>query len=184
MTSSANVLVGTATVDWYPITAETKTPDPAIVYGTKESLGWTSDGVTMTVATEAADIKVEEVIGTLKRVVTDQTLEVTLNMAEGTLDNLNVAIPRTKEDPAGTLTLGVPDNDTFPYLMGKLVLTGEAPSGKTRTVTLYKVSATGSVGIPYKKGEISVIPVTFSAMKDGIPANTATYDKFGEIKDS
>jgi hypothetical protein len=122
-------------------------------------------------------------VGTIKRVVTDQGITVTLNLAEGTMANLGIVIPRSLESPAKTLTLGKDYSATFPYLMGKLVLVGKNPDGNDRTVTLHKVTSTGDIGIPYKKGEISVVPVTFSVMKDGIPANTATYNTFGTIED-
>jgi len=183
--SSANILVGVAAVSWFPITAETGVGPPvAIQYGAEVALGWTSDGAVLTVSTDIADIVVENLDGPIKRVVTIQGVSVTLNMAEGTLVNLGVAIPKSAIDPAGTLTLGVPDTAAFPYEMGKVVLIGKGPSAVTRTVTLFKVTPTGEVGIPYKKGEISVVPVTFQALKDGIPANTATYDKFGTIVDA
>ncbi|MFA5558622.1 MAG: hypothetical protein WDA59_04070 [Methanofastidiosum sp.] len=141
MASSANVLVGVASVSF----------DSA-------PLGWTTDGVTLTINTEVADIKVEEVIGTIKRVVTDQSIEVTLNMAEGTLDNLAKAIPNSSLS-SSTITLG-----GGTYQSGALVLIGKNPAGFNRTITLTKVTPIGSIGIPYKKGEISVIPVTFSAL--------------------
>jgi flagellar capping protein FliD len=141
--SSANVLVGVAAVSF-----------------NDNDLGWCEDGVTMTISTDVADIKVEEIIGTLKRVVTDQGITVTLNMAEGTIANLANAIPQSSLNETGdTLTLGGGD-----YQSGKLVLVGKNPAGFDRTITLTKVNPTGDVGIPYKKGEISVVPVTFSAL--------------------
>jgi hypothetical protein len=139
--SSANVLVGVA----------------AVSFGGTD-LGWCEDGVTMTISTDVADIKVEEIIGTLKRVVTDQNITVTLNMAEGTIANLSNAIPQSTL-ASSTLTLG-----GGTYQSGALVLVGKNPGGYARTITLTKVNPTGDVGIPYKKGEISVIPVTFSAL--------------------
>ena len=139
--SAANVLVGVCSVDFA---------------GT--ALGWTSDGVTMTVTSELFDVKVEEVIGILKRVVTDQSVAVALNMAEGTLVNMSKAIPGSVL-AGNVLTVG-----GGALQSGALTLVGKSPAGKDRTIAFTEVNPTGEVGIPYKKGEISVVPVTFSAL--------------------
>lgn len=141
MGTKANVLVGVATVS---------------IGGS--AVGYTSDGVTMNIRSDFADIKVEEMVGTIKRVLTDQGVEITLNMAEGTLANLARAIPGSVLVEA-TLTLGgAALQDTA------IVLVGKNPAGFARTITIPNVNPTGEVGIPYKKGEISIVPVTFSAL--------------------
>jgi len=143
MGTIANVLVGVAEVqiDSTPV-------------------GYTADGVTMSVRSDFADIKVEELAGTIKRVLTDQQVQVTLNLAEGTLANLSKAIPGSQL-AGSTLTLGGGDLQEV-----EIKLIGTNPAGFARTITLTACNPTGEVGIPYKKGEISVIPVTFSALVD------------------
>ena len=140
MPSSANVLVGVCSVNFAGV-----------------DLGWTSDGVTMTVTSELFDVKVEEVIGVLKRVVTDQSVAVVLNMAEGTLANMSKAIPGSVL-AGNVLTVG-----GGALQSGALTLVGKSPAGTDRTIAFTDVNPTGEVGIPYKKGEISIVPVTFSA---------------------
>ena len=141
--SVANVLVGVCSVKFDDV-----------------DLGWTSDGVTMTVTSELFDVKVEEVIGVLDRVVTDQSVAVALNMAEGTLTNMSTAIPGSVLDSvANTLTVG-----GGALQSGTLTLVGKNPAGKNRTIDFHKVNPTGEVGVPYKKAEISIVPVTFSAL--------------------
>ena len=139
--SSANVLVGVCSVSFDSL-----------------NLGWTSDGVTMVVTSELFDVKVEEVVGVLKRVVIDQGVTVTLNLAEGVLATMGKVIPAS-ETTTTTLTLGGKALQS-----GQLVLVGKNPAGFNRTITLTAVNPTGEVGIPYKKGEISVVPVAFSAL--------------------
>ena len=139
----ANVLVGVAEVEI-----------------NTEPVGYTADGVTMTIRSDFADIKVEELAGTIKRVLSDQRVEVTLNMAEGSLVNLAEAIPGSSLD-AATLTIG---GGALQEVQIKVI--GTNPAGFNRTITLTACNPTGEVGIPFKKGEISVVPVTFSALID------------------
>ena len=148
MGTKAKVLVGVATV----------TLD--IGLGSELVVGYTADGVDMAFRSDFFDAKVEEIVGTIKRAIIDQTLEVTLNMAEGTLDNMTAAIPSASLAVA-TITLGGGSlQDTT------LTLVGTDPAGAARTITLASVNPVGEVGIPYKKGEISIVPVTFSAVVD------------------
>jgi hypothetical protein len=154
MGTTANVLVGSAaiTIDAAPV-------------------GYTVDGADLSIRTEFANIKVEENIGTIIRKITDQEVEVTLKLAEGTLANLASAIPGSSLAVA-TLTIG---GGALADI--ELVLVGEAPSGGTRTITLPHANPVGEVGIPFKKGEISVVPVTFAALVSDLGV-------FGTIVDS
>lgn len=154
MGTAANVLVGSAAIEI------DSTP-----------IGYTVDGATLTISSEFADIKVEENIGTIIRKLTDQTVQVTFSMAEGTLINLAKAIPGSSL--LGTiLTLGGSDLQEV-----EIELTGEKPGGGNRIITLTNCNPVGEVGVPYKKGEISVVPVTFSALVDD-------SGNFGTIDDS
>ena len=154
--SSANVLVGVCSVE----------------FPTGSDIGWCTDGVMLTVSTDLFDVKVEEVVGTLKRVVVDQSIAVVLNLAEGVLATMGKVIPASAE-ATGTLTLG---GQTLQS--GELKLVGKNPAGLARTITLTTVNPTGEVGIPYRKGEISIVPVTFSALV------TPATGEFGTIVDS
>jgi hypothetical protein len=141
MGTIANVLVGSAVI-------KIDTVD----------VGYTIDGVTLTVSSDFADIQVEELVGTIIRKLVGQTVQVTLTMAEGSLANLAEAIPGSVL--AGTvLTLGGGALQEV-----EIELTGEKPGGGNRVITLDNCNPTGEVGIPYKKGEASVVPVTFSAL--------------------
>lgn len=169
MGDTGNVLVGVA-----EIVVDDGT-NPAV------TIGYTTDGVTMTIRSSFSDTKVEENIGTIIRKLTDQEVQVTLNMAEGDLGSMCVAIPGSSLDnyatPA-TLTIGGADLREF-----ELVLTGEAPDGGSREIKLNAVNAIGEVGIPYKKGEISVVPVTFACLvADPVPP--AISGVFGTIIDT
>lgn len=156
----ANVLVGVVSVKFTPSGL------------TETFLGWTADGVTMTITSEETDIKVEDVVGPIKRVLVDQSIEVALNMAEGAMADMAKLIPGATESPAGTVNLG-----GGPLQTGELVLVGKNPAGYDRTITLTNVTPTGTQAIPYKRAEVSILPVTFLALVD-------LDGKFGTIVDS
>jgi len=165
MGTVANVLVGDATVTVTPNAGTLHPAAPVII-------GYTVDGVDMSVKTSFADIKVEETNGTIIRRITDQEVTVTLNVAEGTLDNLVIAIPGTHLAGA-VLTIGGDMLGEF-----ALSIVGVGPTGGfTRTIALPHVNATGEVGIPFKKGAISVVPITFSCL-------TIAAGTFGTITDA
>jgi len=154
MGTKANVLVGAASIT---------------IGGS--AVGYTVDGVTLSIKSSFADIKVEENVGTIIRKLTDQEVSITFNMAEGTLQHLEDAIPGSVL-AASTLTIGG-------AALGdqQIIAVGLSPSGSARTVTLPNCNPIGEVGIPFKKGEISVVPVTFSAL-------VADTGIFGTIVDS
>lgn len=158
MGTRANVLVGAAEITIKPDFSGEEGGLAGDVTGF-----YTVDGVTMTVRSDVADIKVEENIGTIKRVLTDQDVTVALTFAEGELENLVAAIPGSYISGT-TVTLGGGDPTGEVLQRFELELVGKNPAGFNRTITLNEVNPTGEVGIPYKKGEASVIPVTFSAL--------------------
>lgn len=138
---------------------------------------YTVDGVMLTVRSSFADIKVEENIGTIIRRLTDQEVEVTINIAEGELANMVAAIPGSSINAGGdTVTLGggYPGGTVLQEFTLELV--GKNPAGNDREITLYAVNPTGEVGIPYRKGEVSVVPVKFSCLVNDL-------GKFGDIVD-
>jgi len=160
MADKANVLVGAA----------------AITIGVgvlAKVVGYTIDGVSMAVKSSFADIKVHELEGTPIRKLVDQELSVTLNMAEGDLASLVAAIPGSSLVTAtSTLTLGA-----AALALGRLTLVGTDPAGYPRLIILDDVNPTGEVGMVYKKGEVSVVPVTFSAL-------VADAGTFGSVVDA
>ncbi|MBU2118734.1 MAG: hypothetical protein KJ954_14195 [Alphaproteobacteria bacterium] len=122
-------------------------------------IGYSIDGVTMSVKSTDADIKVEENEGTIIRRLIDQDVDVTLNLAEGTLVNLTAAIPGAVATTSAITTIGGGALQSH-----RLTLEGLNPAGTPRIIVLTEVNPTGEVGVPFKKGEVSVVPVTFSAI--------------------
>lgn len=130
-------------------------------------IGYTEDGVDMTYTADEADIEVEEETFPIDRVITKETVEVTCNMAESSLYNMDVAMAGSLLS-GSILKLGAGTNKKL-----ELILTGTNPAGFLRQISMPSCTATGAVGMPYKKGEKTVVPVTFQALKTtGHPAVT------------
>jgi len=160
MGTKANVLIGTAEI----------TLGVGVL---ARVVGYTTDGVTMSVKSDYFHAKSEENVGTLKRYLIDQEVEVALNIAEGALLDLADAIPGSSLNGAGTiLTLG-----GATLQEKRLTLRGITPGGRDRVIVLTLVNPIGEVSMPYKKGEVSIVPVVFSAL-------VADTGKFGEVTDA
>ena len=175
----ANVLVGVAAVTI--TTALLKSGGLKEASVATIATFYTIDGVQMSIKSSFANVKVEEVVGTIIRRLTDQEVDVTFTFAEGALADLVAAIPGASINVAGTeVTIGggYALDLTDPRLQWfAMQIVGKNPALGNRTILLTHVEPTVEVGIPYKKGEVSVIPVTFSCIV------TDTTGIFGTITD-
>ena len=133
-------------------------------------VGYTEDGVTMTYTADSADIEVEEETFAIGRALTKETVEVTCNMAEASLYNMDIAMAGSLLS-GSILKLGAGTNKKM-----ELILTGTNPAGFHRQITIPSCTATGAVGMPYKKGEKTVVPVSFQALKTTDAAAVTVVD--------
>lgn len=129
-------------------------------------VGYTEDGVTIEYSVDEADIEVEEETFPINRVITKEGIAITCNMAESSLFNIDKAIAGSVLS-GSILTLGDGVNKTM-----NLKIAGTNPAGFTREILVPLATANGAVGMSYKKGEKTVVPVTFQALKGDSPACT------------
>jgi len=122
-------------------------------------VGYTEDGVTFDYGVDTADIEVEEETFPIERRITKETLGITCNMAESSLFNIDKAIAGSVLS-GSIITLGAGVLKKM-----SIKLDGTNPAGFIRSIELPLVTATGAVGMSYKKGEKTVVPVTFQALK-------------------
>lgn len=122
-------------------------------------VGYTEDGVTLTYNADEADIDVEEETYSIDRVITKETTEVTCNMAESSLFNMDKAMAGAVLS-GSIITLGDGVNKRM-----NLKIAGTNPDGFSREILIPVCTAAGAVGIPYKKGTKTIVPVTFKALK-------------------
>ena len=149
-----NVLVGVGKLYYHT------TPGTASASVTTE-FGYTEDGVTLEYSASISDIDVEEETFSIKRAITKEEFIITCNLAETRLANLQNAM-------AGALTGGANVVDLGGGALQDMALkfVGTAPSGfTTRTFYVPYAHPTGTVGMPYKKGDKTLIPVQFKAYK-------------------
>ena len=147
----ANVLVGTGTL-YYHTTAGTASASVTTEFG------YTQDGVTIEYTADQTDVEVEEATFPIKRVITKETLTITANLAENLLANLENAMAGALTGGAGVVDLGGGAQRTM-----ALRFAGTGPGGTTRTIYIPYANPIGTVGMAYKKGEETIIPVSFAA---------------------
>jgi len=130
-------------------------------------VGYTEDGVTLDYTADESDIEVEEETFPIDRVITKETCAVTCNMAESSLFNIDKAMAGSLLS-GSILKLGAGTNKKI-----TLQIIGTNPAGFNRAILIPSCTATGAVGMSYKKGTKTVVPVTFQALKTtGHPAVT------------
>lgn len=122
-------------------------------------VGYTEDGIIVTYTADTSDIEVEEETFPIDRVITKETAEVTCNMAESSLFNIDKAMAGSVLS-GSILKLGGGVNKKLTIQVNL-----KNPGGFIRSYLMPSCTATGAVGMPYKKGEKTVVPVTFQALK-------------------
>ncbi len=155
-----SVWIDTVAIDGqaYPIEPGNATPG-LVLSSPNVEIGYTEDGVTVTYTADEADIEVEEETFPINRVITKEAAEIACNMAESSLFNMDKAIAGSVLS-GNVITLGGGVNKLL-----NLTLEVVTPTGFKRTYYIPRAHATGAVGIPYKKGEKTLVPVTFQALK-------------------
>ena len=108
---------------------------------------------------DTADIEVEEETVPIDRVLTKETIQITCNMAESSLYNIDKAMAGSVL-VGSLLTVGAGGNKTM-----NLIITGTNPAGLIRQILIPLATSTGAVAMSYRKGEKTVVPVTFQALK-------------------
>jgi len=159
--------IGQVTIAGAPYTVSPGGTAPGMALGSPfTEVGYTEDGVTVTYTADESDIEVEEETFPINRVITKETAEITCNMAESSLYNMDKAMAGAVLS-GGVLTLGAGVNKTM-----NLKIAGLNPAGFTREILVPLATATGAVGMSYMKGAKTVVPVTFQALKSASPAVT------------
>ena len=156
----SNVLVGVGTLYYHT------TPGTASASVTTE-FGYTQDGVTLEYSADQQDVEVEEETFPIKRVITKETVTITANLSENLLANLENAMAGALTGGAGIINLGAGAQRTM-----AMKFIGTAPSGTTRTIYIAYATPMGTVGMAYKKGEETIIPVSFAAYQGVSGAST------------
>jgi len=160
--SARTVYVDTVVIDGdaHPLEPGSATT-PGLSLGSPfTELGYTEDGVTIEYTADTVDIEVEEETFPINRVIAKETLAITANMAESSLANVNNAMAGAVV-VGSVLTLDAGVNKTM-----NLKIKGTNTAGFIREIYVPMATTVGAVGMSYKKGEKTVVPITFQALKD------------------
>lgn len=136
-------------------------------------VGGTSGGVAFEKHQKLVDLQIDQLVGTAKKGVTDETYTVITTLAESTLQNLQFALglgaaPVVSTTPATTtLSLGI-QTQTHEHA---LVFVGPCPPGgttsyTTRTFTLHRAVNVTAVKLEISKDKEQLIQLSFQCLPD------------------
>lgn len=173
--SASNLLVGPATL-WTGAFGATEPADTAVATALSSppwtDLGGTDGGVTVTAAREYYRLKVDQVVESPGRRLTELDVAVNTNLAEPTLENWQTALA----DAAGPITtggagatgyaamdIGGPAEPGAEPTYLAVIMRGRAPQGRRRLVIIRKALSIEEVESAYQKDDQTYVPVTFGA---------------------
>ena len=155
----ANVLTGVALITY-------DTTGGAASVGVTTELGYTEDGVIVEYTPTVVDIEVEEETFAINRVITKEEITVTCNCAENLEANLLTALAGGTGSP---IILDAGALQDF-----ALKIYGLTTGGLHRTIYIPYAHSVGTVAMSYRKGEKTIIPITFKAYKHGVGIDVCT----------
>lgn len=130
--------------------------------------GFTSDGVNLMLNQEFATMTVDQIADIIGRKMTQRDVQVQTNLAEATLENLTIGLN------TGTIATGSGFKSYTPVFSGNelqptyiaVIFDGYAPASaagvtKRRRFILRRCLSIDNVETAYKKGEMTLVPVTF-----------------------
>lgn len=171
MPSATNLIAGPASLHTGAF-GVTEPADTAVA--TAPGVGWTDvggtdDGVTLNVSREYIKLRMDQIVDTPARRMTERDVTIVTNMAEGTLANLNIALAQSEAPETGgtgatafaAIDIEGDDAGAEPTYIAVLV-DGKAPNGKRRRIIGRKCLSIEEVEFAYKKDEQTFFPVTFA----------------------
>jgi len=171
MSSTTNIVVGLAA------TGTLK----AAAYGAAEStaadLGFIKGGITIEHEETSYDIKVDQVLGTVDKITTDEGLKIKFSLAECTLPNLALALGYP-EPAGGASAFDFGGKQTTP--VNTLFANVQGPNGKTRRYTFWRCRPNGKTAQVYKRDGETLIDIEFDVLAD---VSKDPSKRFGRIED-
>jgi hypothetical protein len=183
--TKANVLAGPGALYW-GLQAATNPADTAVNVTPQASAGWTDAGATdggLTVTWNQSffEKRVDQVADVVGRVLTERDVQIQTNLAEGTLENLALALNNTTASSgSGYKKLAlIPGQAAMIITPIKVIVDGWAPgTNKRRRFLARSVTSIGNVESSYKKDGMFFVPVTFSA--EYVDPTTSPVDTIDE----
>jgi hypothetical protein len=183
---AAEIYLGAASDAFPTLSDSTKSAtDAANIVGdagtTYASVGYTSEGLDITVTPEYLDVEVDQVLDSAALFKTSQTMTIATSFTEATLENLAFVLGQPSSSVSGAYS--VADDAKILTITGgslgaeplerSFVAVGPGPrTANTATLKverLYyapRVLSVESVSVAVKRNEATVFPVTFRCMPD------------------
>ncbi len=159
-TPERTAYVDSLEIDGTVYTLEPGGTGPAMkLSGPYTEVGYTEDGVTINYNAEVENIHVEEETFPVNASLKEESVEITCNMAESSLYNIDKAMAGSALS-GNILTIGAGVLKEM-----SIKITGETPGGFIRSFEFPRVITAGAVGMSYRKAEKTVVPITFRALK-------------------
>lgn len=131
-------------------------------------VGATSGGVSVQPRDSFRNITVDQVVGTIKKGMTDRQIHVVTTLSETTLDNLKIAFDLggtiSTDGTSGSKTLGI--GMDFTAAEHTLTFVGPGPDGFTRTFTINRAVGYATGNYQLRKDNESVVQVNFHCLPD------------------
>lgn len=137
-----------------------------------KSMGGTDGGVTVNVAREYFDLRMDQTVMSPGKRLTGLEITLATSLAEPTLENWNKALA----DAASAVTIGGtagtgyaamdingPDEPGAEPTYLAAIFRGRAPGGKRRLVIVRKALSIEEVEMEHKKDDQTFVPITFAA---------------------
>lgn len=173
--SASNLLVGPATL-WTGAFGATEPADTAVATALSTppwtDMGGTDGGVTITASREYFRLRVDQVVESPGRRLTELDVTLATNLAEPTLENMKTALAEAAgpittggTGPTGyaAMDIGGPDEPGAEPTYLAVIMRGRAPQGRRRLVIVRKALSTEEVELAYQKDDQTFVPVTFGA---------------------
>lgn len=172
MGTSSNVVVGLQSTNTIKIGA----------YGAIEAaavdVGFIKGGVTFEKDETQYEVKVDQVLATIRKVTTNVSLKFKFSMAEATLANMARAFGLADSALVSSeLSLGIPSGADVEK---SAFINVKGPGPGTRKITLWKVRPTGKVSPAYKKDEETLFDVEMECLAD---VTQTAGQEFGLVDD-
>jgi hypothetical protein len=143
--------------------------------------GFTQDGVSVDHKVTFMDLEADQSTGILGKKKVKETLQLKANLEEATLENLKIAMCEENSIASGGGWKRLSFGGGTTVAEHALIFTGVAPgTSKTRKLHINKAVAIDIGSMPYKKGDKTLIPVTFEAIID---TAQAAGDQYGYYED-
>jgi hypothetical protein len=172
--TAANVLVGSARLLVAPIGTALPTldgtVDPVTFAAAWKEVGYTDGGCTLAYQAGIKDITVDEEMAPVKKILDTEKGSITCVLAESTLTNMDNAIAAAiLTKTAGDATharLETLDVGSGTLTENMIALEGKNQAGKQRIIIGYRSVPEANVSMSFKRGDKTMIPVTFGLIAD------------------